>query len=122
MANNIRKIRENQGFTLEQLADAAETSVQQVSRLERGERRLTVDWMARLAGPLGVEPAALLSNETPDRGRIIQEPKKIRLRPDEVRLIRWWRILDDSEKRMIAAFGRAKGLEILADQSDSRSA
>ncbi|MFD2261719.1 XRE family transcriptional regulator [Lacibacterium aquatile] len=60
MQNKLRSLRLARGLTLEQLADAAGTSHQQILRLEKGERRLTVDWMVRLAPPLGVEPKDLL--------------------------------------------------------------
>jgi len=45
---------------LQNLAERADTTNQQISRLERGERRLTTDWMERLAGALGCNPAALI--------------------------------------------------------------
>ncbi len=60
MENRLRYWRTHRGLTLEQLAEAAETSHQQIMRLERGERRLTLDWMIRLAQPLGIEPRDLL--------------------------------------------------------------
>lgn len=60
MENRLRHWRGLRGLTLEQLAAAAGTSHQQILRLERGERRLTLDWMVRLAGPLGVEPRDFL--------------------------------------------------------------
>jgi phage repressor protein C with HTH and peptisase S24 domain len=60
METKLRTLRRARGLTLEQLAEAAGTSHQQILRLERGERRLTVDWMVRLAPPLGVEPKDLL--------------------------------------------------------------
>ncbi len=60
MENRLRHWRTHRGLTLEQLAEAAETSHQQIMRLERGERRLTLDWMIRLAKPLGIEPRDLL--------------------------------------------------------------
>lgn len=122
MGNRIRELREEAGFTLEQLAEVAGTSLQQISRLEKAERRLTDDWMRRIAPALGVLPAALLSNETPDVVKVVKEPKKLRLRPDEIRLVRFWRKLDLSEKRLIASFARDKGLEILSDDSERRTA
>lgn len=64
MQNKLRVLRLAKGLTLEQLAEAAGTSHQQVLRLEKGERRLTVDWMVRLAQPLGVEPKDLLPDPT----------------------------------------------------------
>jgi transcriptional regulator with XRE-family HTH domain len=63
--NPLRSLRLAQGLTLDQLADAAGTTAQQVGRLERGDRRLTVDWMIRLAGPLGVDPKDLLEGGAP---------------------------------------------------------
>ena len=115
MANRIKQLREARGLTLEQVATAAGTSLQQVQRLENGKRRLTDDWMRRLALPLGVAPAALLADEPPD----IREFAK---NAEEVLVLRFWRILDIGEKRMIAAFAREKGLEILANQPKRRRA
>lgn len=58
--NRIREVREARGLSLEKLAKAVNTTKAQISRLEHGDRRLTVEWMLRLAKPLGVEPSALL--------------------------------------------------------------
>ncbi len=60
MENRIRELRRGRGFTLQNLAERADTTNQQISRLERGERRLTTGWMERLAGALGCSPAALI--------------------------------------------------------------
>ncbi len=122
MANKIRAIREELGFTQGQVADAAGTTIQQLSRLERGDRRLTDEWMRRIAKALGVPAQALLSDEPPNQGQIIEQPKKIRLRPDEIGLIRFWRTLDIEGKLMIAGYARSKGLEILADNPKNRAA
>ncbi len=48
--NKIAEIRG--GLSLEKVALACEppTTPKQISRLEKGERRLTTDWMERLAG------------------------------------------------------------------------
>lgn len=67
--NRIRELRQERGLTTIELAERAHTSNQQIGRLERGERRLTQDWMQRIAEALGCEswellPAApALSNE-----------------------------------------------------------
>jgi phage repressor protein C with HTH and peptisase S24 domain len=60
MENRIKELRRARGLTLQSLAERADTTNQQISRLERGERRLTTDWMERLAGALGCNPAALI--------------------------------------------------------------
>lgn len=58
--NRIREIRETKGLTLEQVAMAAGTTNQQVSKLEKGERGLDLDWLRRIAQGLGCEPWELL--------------------------------------------------------------
>ncbi|WP_439815939.1 XRE family transcriptional regulator [Zavarzinia sp. CC-PAN008] len=64
MSNRIAEMRRAAGLSQQDLADAAGTGRSQIVKLERGERRLTVDWMVRLAGPLRCAPRDLL----PDAG------------------------------------------------------
>ncbi len=68
--NRIRELREAHGWSQAQLAQAVDTSQPQIDRLEKGERRLTEQWMRRLAQALGVEPAALLAEATAQRHNI----------------------------------------------------
>lgn len=63
--NNIRALRLAKGLTLDQLAKLAGTSAPQIGRLEKGERRLTVDWMMMLGQALGVPPDQLFPDDTP---------------------------------------------------------
>lgn len=58
--NRIRELRHARGMTTVELADCSGTSNQQIGRLERGERRLTQDWMERLGAALGCAPWELL--------------------------------------------------------------
>lgn len=58
--NRVRALRLELGLTTVELAERVGTSNQQIGRLERGERRLTQDWMRRLADALGREPWELL--------------------------------------------------------------
>lgn len=60
MSNRIKELRERRGLTQEKLAEVAQTTRSQIVKLERGERRLTVDWMRRLAPFLDCLPADLL--------------------------------------------------------------
>jgi len=60
MQNRIRELRHRAGFSMQALADRAGTSAPQINKLEKGERRLTVDWMVRLGRALGVDPTELL--------------------------------------------------------------
>lgn len=57
---NIRRERERLELSQEALADRAGTSVQQVSRAERGIRDLRVSTVAKIAKGLGVKAADLL--------------------------------------------------------------
>jgi transcriptional regulator with XRE-family HTH domain len=91
MANRIKELREARGLTLQQVADDAGTSLQQIQRLENGHRRLTDEWMRRIAPVLGVHPAALLL-EFPTQKHSFKEGI------DDVLLLEWWHTLDLNEQ------------------------
>lgn len=61
ITNRIRFWRQQRGWSLQQLAVAAGTTRAQIDKLERGSRRLTVDWLVRLAAPLGCDPRSLMA-------------------------------------------------------------
>jgi phage repressor protein C with HTH and peptisase S24 domain len=63
MKNRIREFRERAGLSMQALADRAGTSAPQINKLEKGERRLTVDWMVRLGRALAIDPKELLPPE-----------------------------------------------------------
>jgi transcriptional regulator with XRE-family HTH domain len=58
-------MREARGLSLDALATEAGTTNQQVSLLETGKRRLTVDWLLRLAEPLKCHPWELVASDLP---------------------------------------------------------
>ena len=63
ISENIWRIREAKGVSRSELGQRMNppTSSQQIERLEKGERRLTVEWIERIAKGLGVDPAELIS-------------------------------------------------------------
>ena len=63
--NRIRAFREAKGLSLDQLASLTGTSNQQISNLETGKRRLTVDWLRALSKALGCHPWSLVGDELP---------------------------------------------------------
>jgi len=71
MANRIREWRLRRGLSMQPLADRVDSSRQQIHKLERGERRLTEDWMRRLARALDCRPMDLFADadEAGDPGR-----------------------------------------------------
>jgi phage repressor protein C with HTH and peptisase S24 domain len=56
----IRVLREKNGLTQQQVADAIGTTQPQIKRLESGERKLTKQWAERLSRPLRTSPEILL--------------------------------------------------------------
>lgn len=63
---NIKLLREARGWSRPQLGAhmTPPTSGQQVEKLEKGDRRLTVDWIERIAAALHVDPAELITGES----------------------------------------------------------
>lgn len=65
MINRIRDIRRQKGWTLADLAEACDppTTAQTIGRLETGTRNLSLRWMERIGGALGVDPETLVRSE-----------------------------------------------------------
>jgi len=106
MGNQMRTYRLEAGLTLEQLAERMGTSVQQVSRLEKGQRKLTQDWMLRAAAALGIPPAALFDTaQPPDVGEMVKDRS-------EISLLRFWRDLDGSQRELFVKMLGAESGEI----------
>jgi len=95
MGSRLRQLRENAELSQEALAVAVGTTSQQISRLERGDRRLTTTWMLRLAPHLGVAPAALL----PGSGYLVYDQT-------EIALLNLWREMPDNERLGLLALLR----------------
>jgi transcriptional regulator with XRE-family HTH domain len=60
MQNRIGVLRRERGLSLADLAKAAGTTKAQIQKLERGDRRLSLEWMERLAAALQVKASDLL--------------------------------------------------------------
>jgi DNA-binding XRE family transcriptional regulator len=63
MMNRIKELRRMRGLTQDGLGKLVGTGRSQIVKLERGERRLTVEWMRRLARALECHPSDLLEND-----------------------------------------------------------
>lgn len=57
--NRIAEIRQERGWSMEELAARANTTASQINKLEKGRVRLNFDWMHRLARALEVHPVEL---------------------------------------------------------------
>jgi SOS-response transcriptional repressor LexA len=66
MNASIRHRRQTLNLSLQKLADRVGTSKGQIDKLEKGQRRLTVDWLQRLAEALHCSPVDLLTGIPPE--------------------------------------------------------
>jgi len=62
MINRIREIRRQKGLTLADVAARCHppTTAQTIGRLETGTRSLSLNWMNRIGGALGIDPELLV--------------------------------------------------------------
>ena len=67
LAVNLRKLRQAQGLSQEELAHRAEIDRTYISALERSVYAAGIDVVDRLARALGVEAADLLARPTPPK-------------------------------------------------------
>ena len=56
VAKNLRRIRQAQGLSQEELADRADVNRNYVGMLEREQHAATIDMLEKLAGVLDVDP------------------------------------------------------------------
>jgi transcriptional regulator with XRE-family HTH domain len=89
---NIKRLREQRGWSRPQLGAklTPPTVGQQIEKLEKGERQLTVDWIERIAVALEVDPAALVVGESgefsltePVAAEVAQTLARVVLKGDE---------------------------------------
>lgn len=62
-ARNLRRIRQDRGFSQERLAELTGLHRTYVGSVERGERNISIDNMERLAGALRVDLADLVRDQ-----------------------------------------------------------
>lgn len=63
LAKNMRRLRADRGLSQEALADACKIHRTYIGGIERSERNVSIDNIARIAEGLGVEPFYLLRDE-----------------------------------------------------------
>ena len=84
VAHNVKKIRQERGFTLEDLSQALEDVGQPISnsalsKLERGIRRVDVDDLTALAATLDVSPWELMLPQSEDKPVLTGIPEGVSL-------------------------------------------
>lgn len=71
-ANSIMALRNAKGITQEELAEMVKTKRDYLGKLERGDKRLNIDWIEKIAEALDVRPYQVLM--TPDELEAAQSP------------------------------------------------
>jgi len=91
IAQNIQRLREARGWSRPDLGRRCQppTSGQQIERLEKEQRQLTVDWIERIARGFRLDPADLIAGEafelTPQVAELVARSLgRVALRGDEL--------------------------------------
>lgn len=100
MSNRIKQLRNERGLRQWQLAELVNSTPQQISHLERGERQLTLQWMSRLSAALGCQPADLLPEMLPGEPVGTEDLR-------EAALLKLFRALSTAEQDVFLKIGNA---------------
>lgn len=63
IAKRLQEIRMQRNLSMQQVADIVGTTKSQIDKLEKGERRLTVEWLLKISKALGCPPHDVLIEE-----------------------------------------------------------
>lgn len=102
VGQRIRAVRKSKGLTMEQVAEAAETSIQFLSQVEKGEQSMTMKKFASLTLALGVSSDYLLFGRPPYNETVALTAELLsQMRPAERDFLAsmagsLWRLLDES--------------------------
>lgn len=119
--NRLREFREARKLSQARLGDLAGTSSQQIDRLEKAQRKLTVQWAEKLAPHLGVEPLDIFTDgEIGATGPWVPSPQTI------ADLLATAMLVDEEDQKklnelQIVASAFHTGLQWIADNPESEA-
>lgn len=117
--NRIEELRKERGWSMYDLARRVGTSAPQISKLEKEQRRLTKQWIDRIARAFGVHPGELIAPLSDDAKTLNDREKAVvelsrRMPPDQLDL--WFQVgrsfvepADDSKGNRGSEPGRKAG-------------
>jgi transcriptional regulator with XRE-family HTH domain len=94
----LKELRKSMGVSQEAFAEVLGVTFQQVQRYEKGTNKLNVENIQVVAHALGVPVSAFL----PDEGGSFPDKSYLSLSTDEMRLVRLYRQIPDSQTRNLA--------------------
>jgi transcriptional regulator with XRE-family HTH domain len=125
MQNRIGVLRRERGLSLADLAKAAGTTKAQIQKLERGDRRLSLEWMERLAAALGVKASDLLPESAvscqhgPEEREILEIVSRLPLQ-DRITIVRIAAELMATLRRLEEGEGKLGDLPFSLDMEPPR--
>jgi transcriptional regulator with XRE-family HTH domain len=90
IAQRVREERKRRGFSLEELAERADLTASFLGQIERGERKLSVDALDRIAQALNVPVGALWGESAKSKAAPAIESRiadLVRHQPEEWKLV-----------------------------------
>lgn len=88
VGKRVRLARQSRGLTLDQASEAADTSIQFLSQIEKGEQAMTMLKLGRLAKALGVSTDYLLFGRPPlDDAAALAVDYMIGMKPAERKIL-----------------------------------
>ena len=76
IGRKLKTLREAKGLSQPELAALANTVPQNISRLERGERKLSLKWAELLAPHLDVQPVTLMTSDMMQLAEFMEQSKQ----------------------------------------------
>jgi phage repressor protein C with HTH and peptisase S24 domain len=81
----LKQLRMDRGWSLAKLGKMVGTSGQNVSKIELGKARMTLDWVTKFARAFGIEPLELMRGD-PEPGPTLVLPENVAASPNRLAL------------------------------------
>ncbi len=108
MSNRIRAIRKQRKMTMQDLAREVGTSQQQIDRLEKGHRKLTIEWLDRITKCLECDIYDVLPDSFSKRDIMMTSKAKVVGKVMDGGAIAWF---DEDNEAYHIIFGRLDKLQ-----------